>query len=56
LTLAPISRHLVDLNMLSGEELSWLNDYHERVRHEVRPHLDAPTQAWLDAATAPLSL
>jgi len=56
LTLAPISRHLVDLNMLTGEELSWLNDYHARVRHEVRPHLDAATQAWLDAATAPLSL
>jgi Xaa-Pro aminopeptidase len=56
LTLAPIDRRLVDLNMLSGDELSWLNDYHAMVRHEVRPHLDEATKAWLDAATAPLSL
>jgi Xaa-Pro aminopeptidase len=56
LTLAPIDRRLVDLNMLSGEELSWLNDYHDRVRHAVRAHLDEVTKVWLDAATAPLSL
>ena len=56
LTLAPIDRRLIDLNMLSGEELSWLNDYHARVRHEVRPHVDEATKFWLDAATAPLSL
>jgi Xaa-Pro aminopeptidase len=56
LTLAPIDRQLVDLNMLTGEELSWLNDYHDRVRHAVRLHLDEATKVWLDAATAPLSL
>jgi Xaa-Pro aminopeptidase len=56
LTLAPIDRNLIDLNMLTGDELSWLNDYHERVRHEVRPHVDEATKLWLDAATARLSL
>jgi Xaa-Pro aminopeptidase len=56
LTLAPIDRRLVDLNMLSGDELSWLNEYHERVRHAVRGHVDDATKAWLDEATAPLSL
>jgi Xaa-Pro aminopeptidase len=56
LTLAPIDRRLIDLNMLEGPELSWLNDYHARVRHEVRAHLDEATKVWLDAATAPLSL
>jgi Xaa-Pro aminopeptidase len=56
LTLAPIDGRLVDLNMLGGDELSWLNDYHARVRHEVRPHVDDATKLWLDAATAPLSL
>jgi Xaa-Pro aminopeptidase len=56
LTLAPIDRRLIDLSMLSGDELSWLNDYHERVRHAVRPHVDEATKAWLDAATEPLSL
>jgi Xaa-Pro aminopeptidase len=56
LTLAPIDRRLIDLNMLDGAELSWLNEYHARVRHEVRPHVDQATQLWLDNATAPLSL
>ncbi|WP_298258921.1 aminopeptidase P family protein [Bradyrhizobium sp.] len=56
LTLAPIDRRLVDLNMLSGDELSWLNQYHERVRHAVRGQVDDATRTWLDAATAPLSL
>jgi len=56
LTLAPIDRRLIDLYMLSADELSWLNDYHTRVRHEVRPHLDEATKAWLEHATAPLSL
>jgi Xaa-Pro aminopeptidase len=56
LTLAPIDRRLIDLNMLSAQELTWLNDYHARVRREVRPHVDEATKVWLDAATAPLSL
>ena len=56
LTLAPIDRRLIDLNMLDGDELGWLNAYHERVRHAVRPHVDEATKVWLDAATAGLSL
>src|SRR5579859_2785951 len=56
LTLAPIDLRLIDLNMLSADELSWLNDYHEKVRHAVRAHVDEATKVWLDAATAPLSL
>jgi Xaa-Pro aminopeptidase len=54
LTLAPIDRRLIELAMLSADELTWLNDYHARVRHEVRPHLDEATKMWLDAATAGL--
>ena len=56
LTLAPIDRRLIDLTMLDGEELGWLNDYHARVRQEVRPHVDEATKLWLDAATAPLAV
>jgi Xaa-Pro aminopeptidase len=56
LTLAAVDRRLVDLNMLTGDELSWLNEYHQSVRHAVRGHVDDATKAWLDEATAPLSL
>ncbi len=54
LTLAPIDRRLIDLKMLSPGEVGWLNDYHARVRREVRPHVDDAVRRWLDAATAPL--
>ena len=56
LTLAPIDRRLVDLNMLTADELSWLNEYHDKVRHAVRGLVDDATKAWLDEATAPMSL
>ena len=55
LTLAPIDRRLIDLAMISKQELIWLNDYHARVRREVRPLLDEATKVWLDAATEPLA-
>src|SRR3954454_15220932 len=54
LTLAPIDRRLIDLSMLGADELRWLNDYHARVRREVRAQVDELTKLWLDAATAPL--
>jgi Xaa-Pro aminopeptidase len=54
LTLAPIDRRLIDVTMLSNDELDWLNAYHARVRAEVRPALDDATKAWLDEATAEL--
>src|SRR4029077_6629267 len=38
LTLAPIDLRLIDTKMMSGDERRWLNDYHARVRAEVRPH------------------
>src|SRR3954467_15626199 len=53
LTLAPIDRRLIEVNMLSPTELKWLNDYHERVNRAVRLHLnDNATKLWLDEATA----
>jgi Xaa-Pro aminopeptidase len=54
LTLAPIDLRLIDVAMLSSDELDWLNAYHARVRAEVRPALDDATKAWLDEATAEL--
>jgi Xaa-Pro aminopeptidase len=54
LTLVPIDRHLVDPDLLDGEERDWLNSYHRRVMDALTPHLDPRTQAWLKAATAPI--
>jgi len=55
LTLAPIDRRLIDVNLLSPAEIDWLNAYHARVARELRGQLDDATKAWLDEATAPIN-
>lgn len=54
LTLVPIDRRLIDPALLEAAEREWLDAYHARVLAEIGPLTDAPTQAWLTAACAPL--
>jgi Xaa-Pro aminopeptidase len=54
LTLAPIDRRLIVPQLLSPEELRWLNAYHARVREIIGPELGPADRAWLEAATAPI--
>ncbi|HYD69866.1 aminopeptidase P family protein [Azospirillum sp.] len=54
LTLVPIDLTLVEPAQLTNAELAWLNAYHQRVRTELTPLLDAESAAWLAAATAPV--
>jgi Xaa-Pro aminopeptidase len=56
LTLAPIDRVLVDLDLLEEDEIAWLNAYHARVRAEIGPLVDPDTAGWLETATAPLGI
>lgn len=51
LTLAPIDRRLIEAELLSEEERSWLNAYHRRVYQEIAPLVDLQTAAWLSQAT-----
>jgi Xaa-Pro aminopeptidase len=55
LTLSPIDRRLIDLRMLTAKERAWLDSYHGRVHEVIAPLLDAPTRAWLEQATRPLT-
>ncbi|TGV60896.1 aminopeptidase P family protein [bacterium M00.F.Ca.ET.141.01.1.1] len=54
LTLAPIDVRLVRSDLLTRDELHWLDAYHARVVAEIGPMLDGETLAWLEKATAPL--
>lgn len=54
LTLAPIDRKLVDIDLLDTAELAQLNAYHARVLAEIGPQLDSEAAAWLKDACAPL--
>ncbi len=52
LTWCPIDRRLVVADLLSAEELDWLNGYHAQVREKLLPLIDTPAvRDWLVAAT-----
>jgi Xaa-Pro aminopeptidase len=54
LTLAPIDRRLIVKEMLSPDEVAWLDAYHARGAAALGPELDDEARTWLQAATAPL--
>ncbi len=54
LTLAPIDRRLIVPDMLTPDELRWLDAYHQRVATTLAPRLKPETGAWLAEACAPL--
>ncbi len=47
LTLVPIDTRLVDRNLLSGDEVGWLDAYHARVRDTVAPLVEGAARDWL---------
>jgi Xaa-Pro aminopeptidase len=54
LTLAPIDRRLIRRDLLTPDEIRWLDSYHERVSRALAPLVDADTRPWLVDATHPL--
>jgi len=40
LTLCPIDKTLINAQLLTNEELTWLNNYHNRIVEEVGPFLE----------------
>ena len=54
LTLAPIDRRLVDLTIMTAEELDQLNAYHARVLEKVGPLVPGEVRSWMEQACAPL--
>jgi Xaa-Pro aminopeptidase len=54
LTLVPIDRRLIEMSMLSYDEISWIEIYHAKVAAALMPLVDDETRPWLAAATLPL--
>ncbi len=54
LTYAPIHKALIDTDLLSSEELGWLNGYHADVLTKIGPLVNGEVKDWLSAACAPL--
>ena len=54
-TMVPMCRKLIDVEMLTGEEKQWLNDYHREVFEKTSRFFkdDERTRKWLERECAP---
>jgi len=55
LTLVPFDATMVDVSLLSPEEIAWWNDYHARVLQVIGPQLDGAEKAWLEERCRPIA-
>ena len=56
LTLCPIDKSPIVVEMLTREEIDWLNGYHQHVYDTLSPYLTSEENEWLRTACAPLSV
>ncbi len=54
LTLAPISKVMIDKSLLTGDEVNWLNAYHQQVWDRLHGLVSEQTKDWLETACLPL--
>lgn len=54
LTLCPIDKEAILTDMLSDEEITWFNQYHEKVYNCLNPELNNEEREWLKEVTSPL--
>jgi len=53
-TLFPIDKELIDVEMMSDEDIDWLNNYHKRVYDSLAQKLDENEREWLSLKCAKL--
>ena len=51
LTHCPIDKKALDTDLLTQDEIAWINDYHKRTLETLSPHLTQDEQIWLKQAT-----
>ncbi|GGY56392.1 Xaa-Pro aminopeptidase [Bacterioplanes sanyensis] len=51
LTMAPFDLRLVDKELMTADEIRWLNGYHQQVYDTLAEFLDEPERHWLAQAT-----
>ncbi len=55
LTMVPLDRSLIELDLLENGEIIWLNDYHRQVHRLISPHLETDKERkWLKRSTKAL--
>ncbi|WP_296951729.1 aminopeptidase P family protein [uncultured Massilia sp.] len=51
LTLCPIDTRCIDISLMRGDEVAWLNAYHREVRARLLPLVDGAARDWLELRT-----
>ena len=51
ISFAPFDHSLIDPNLLSEQEIYWVNSYHETTRRKLAPFLKKKDLEWLEAST-----
>lgn len=54
LTFVPLDRKLIDVGLLTAEEVAWVDSYHAQVRTLLSPRLAGEDLAWVERETQPL--
>ena len=54
LSFVPIDRRLIDLSLLTAQEITWLNQYHQKTLSHMTSCLTADDLRWVEGATKPL--
>lgn len=54
LTLAPLDKKLIDVDLLTADERAYVDAYHAEVWAKVGPLMNGEAKAWLEGACAPL--
>jgi len=54
LSFTPIDRNLIDVDLLSGEERRWIDDYHRASLEKIAPRCQPSTTQFLERACKPL--
>lgn len=54
LTMIPMQKNLIKMDLMTKDEIDWLNQYHMEVMEKVGPRLeeDPAAYAWLERACA----
>lgn len=54
LTLCPFFKSIIVKDMLSQEEIDWINNYHRMVSEKLGPHLNGDVKTWFESLVTPL--
>ena len=54
LTMVPFDKKLIDISLLTDNEIDWINNYHLEVNKKISPFLKGEALSWLDVSTSKL--